>query len=93
MDKLEELKKQVATLIEGTQDTDLIKSLASINDSIKGVEEEHKTLLNKNVELATSYKNAILHGGFNDKPLEDTTGTKVVDFETMLNEFIKKENK
>lgn len=94
MAKLEDLKKQVATLIEGTQDTKLIESLASINESIKGVEEEQTALYKKNEELAKSYKNAILHGGYTDKPIEDTTGTKVVDFDTMLKEFINsKENK
>lgn len=93
MDKMEELKSKITTLIEGTQDTKLIESLASVNETIKGLEDEHKSLMDKNVELAKSYKNAILHGGFTDKPVEDATGTKVVDFDTMLKEFISKENK
>lgn len=93
MDKLTELKEQVKVLLEGTQDTDLIKSLASINDTIQGVEEEQSKLMDKNVELASKYKEAILHGGFTDKPVEDTTGTKVVDFDTMLKDYIKEIHK
>ncbi len=90
MDRLNELKEQIKVLLEGTQDTELIKSLASINDTIQGVEEEHTQLMNKNVELAKSYKDAILHGGFDNKQTEDATGTKVVDFDQMLKEFINK---
>lgn len=94
MDKLNELKEQLKVLIDNTQDTELIKSIASINDTVKGIEDEQNQLLNKNMELAKSYKDAILHGGFTNKPVEDATGTKVVDFDTMLNEFLnKKENK
>lgn len=94
MDKLSELKEQLKVLIDNTQDTELIKSIASINDTVKGIEDEQNQLLNKNMELAQSYKDAILHGGFTTKPVEDTIGTKVVDFDTMLNEFLnKKENK
>lgn len=89
MDKLSELKEQIKVLLEGTQDTELIKSLASINDTIHGVEEEQTQLMNKNTELAKSYKEAILHGGYTDKPVEDATGTKVVDFDNMLSDFIK----
>lgn len=93
MDKLSELKEQIKVLLEGTQDVDLIKSISSISDTIQGVEDEQKAILDKNVELSKAYKEAILHGGFNNKPIEDTTGTKVVDFDTMLNDFINKENK
>lgn len=89
MDKLNELKEQFKVLIEGTEDTELIKSLASIQDTINGVEEEQNTLLNKHAELSKAYKEAILHGGYTNKPVEDATGTKVVDFDTMLNDFIK----
>lgn len=88
MDKLTELKEQIKVLLEGTQDTELIKSLASINDTIQGVEQEQSDMLNKNVELSKAYKEAILHGGYTSKPIEDTTGTKVVDFDQMLEEFI-----
>lgn len=93
MDKLNELKEQLKVLIDNTEDTELIKSIASINDTVKGIEDEQNQLLNKNMELAKSYKEAILHGGFTSKPVEDATGTKVVDFDTMLNDFLKKENK
>lgn len=93
MDKLSELKEQVKVLLEGTQDTDLIQSLASINDTIQGVEKEQSQLMDKNVELAEKYKEAILHGGFNKEPIEDTTGTKVVDFDNMLKDYIKEINK
>lgn len=88
MDKLTELKEQIKVLLEGTQDTELIKSLASINDTIQGVEQEQSDMLNKNVELSKAYKEAILHGGYTNKPIEDTTGTKVVDFDQMLEDFI-----
>lgn len=90
MDKLTELKEQVKVLLEGTQDTELIKSLASINNTIEGVEQEQSALFKKNEELAKSYKDAILHGGFDNKQTEDATGTKVVDFDQMLNDFINK---
>lgn len=90
MDKLTELKEQVKVLLEGTQDTELIKSLASINNTIEGVEQEQSALFKKNEELAKSYKDAILHGGFDNKQTEDATGTKVVDFDQMLNDFISK---
>lgn len=93
MDKLTELKEQLKVLLDNTQEPELIKSIASITDTVKGIEDEQTQLLNKNVELAKSYKEAILHGGFTDKPVEDTTGTKVVDFDSMLNDFINKENK
>lgn len=88
MDKLNELKEQIKVLLEGTQDTELIKSLASISNTIEGVEKEQNDIVNKNVELAKSYKDAILHGGFDNKQTEDATGTKVVDFDQMLNDFI-----
>lgn len=88
MNNLEELKEQIKVLLEASEDTQLIKSLATIQNTIQGVEEEHNQLMNKNQELAKSYKDAILHGGFTNKPIEDTTGTKVVDFDTMLNDFI-----
>lgn len=90
MDKLTELKEQIKVLLEGTQDTELIKSLASINNTIEGVEQEQSALFKKNEELAKSYKDAILHGGFDNKQTEDATGTKVVDFDQMLNDFINK---
>ncbi len=90
MDKLGTLKEQIKVLLEGTQDTELIKSLASINDTIQGVEEEQTQLMNKNSELAKSYKEAIIHGGYTDKPVEDAIGTKVVDFDTMLEDYLNK---
>lgn len=89
MDKLNELKEQFKVLIEGTEDTELIKTYASIQDTINGVDEEQNTLLNKYADLSKAYKEAILHGGYTNKPVEDATGTKVVDFDTMLNDFIK----
>lgn len=89
MDKLNELKEQLKVLIEGTEDTELIKTYASIQDTINGVDEEQNTLLNKYADLSKAYKEAILHGGYTNKPVEDATGTKVVDFDTMLNDFIK----
>ncbi len=90
MDKLGELKEQLKSLLDETQDTELIKKYSSMNDTLAGVESEQKALADKNVELAKAYKEAILHGGFNTKPVEDITGTKVVDFDTMLNDFIEK---
>ena len=89
MDKLNELKEQIKVLLEGTEDTELIKSIASINDKLQEVEDEQNTLMEKNTKLAKAYKDSIMYGGFNSKPVEDTTGTKVVDFVTMLNEFLK----
>lgn len=89
MDKLNELKEQFKVLIEGTEDTELIKQYASIQDTINGVDEEQNTLLNKYADLSKAYKEAILHGGYTDKPVEDATGTKVVDFDTMLNDYIR----
>lgn len=88
MNNLEELKEQLKVLLEASEDTELIKSLAAIQNTVQGVEEEQNQLMNKNQELAKSYKDAILHGGFTNKPIEDITGTKVVDFDTMLNEFL-----
>lgn len=95
MDKLEELKSQLKSLLDETQDTELIKKYSSMNDTITSVESEQKALADKNVELAKAYKDAILHGGFNSKPVEDVGGTKPLDFDTMLKEFISnsKENK
>lgn len=89
MDNLTTLKDQIKVLLEATEDTELIKSLASIQNTVSSVEEDQAQLMNKNQELAKSYKDAIIHGGYTTKPAEDTTGTKVVDFDNMLEEFLR----
>lgn len=90
MSKIEDLKNTLKVLLEATEDTNQIQQIASINNIVNDIEIEQNDMLTKHNELKTAYKEAIMRGGMvKQEPVEDVASTKAVDFDSMLQEFIK----
>ena len=64
---LEELKNAVASAFEGSDTKESVDALVNINAAIKGLEDERKTLMDKQRELISAYKDAVMNPGISAK--------------------------
>ena len=90
MDNLERLKEQIKTLFEGSEDKELITSLASINETLNAVEADTTALRKENKELLDDYKEVVKHFSFNVEQPETRTGDRAVP---KFEDFLKPNNK
>lgn len=73
MSYLDDLKKAVSDAFKDASDKETIDKMVSINSLIANVESENKALCDKNKELISAYKDAVLHPGIsNEKDPEPT---------------------
>ena len=91
MNNLEELKKLVAEMLDGTQDTDAVQKLATINNKLSEVEADTNALVSKNAEIMKSYKDLVLHSTVSNTDLvkEEPVKNEVQSVEDALANFIK----
>lgn len=93
MNYLEKLKQLVADSFKDANDKTTIENAAKINSAIDELAQEQQQLLDKNKELATAYKEAVLHTSVKPNPnIADTTnatGGTQVDFNAFLDSWAK----
>ena len=70
-EKIEKIKQQLATMLDKTEDTDMIANLTTISNDLDGVAEDYKTSDSKYRELLGNYKEVIKHTSFVPKQGED----------------------
>lgn len=70
-DSLNKLKEQVKALFDKSEDAEVIKQYAAVKDEIAAAETEEKALLDKNSDLLSKYKEAVLNA-----PLPPTKSTE-----------------
>lgn len=94
MGYLDKLKEICSKMQETSQTKDEIDRVAEIQTVITGLEAEEAQTLKNYTELKESYKEAVLHNSYSqDKPKNDIDNTKNISFESMLEEFVKNNNK
>lgn len=71
MDKIEELRTQLATMLDKTEDKDMISDITNMTNSLNAIEEENKSLDSKYRELLGNYKEVIKHTSFKPKSNEE----------------------
>ena len=59
MDKIEELRTQLATMLDKTEDKDMISDITNMTNQLNAIEEENKSLDSKYRELLGNYKEVI----------------------------------
>ena len=70
---LEQLKSLVSSAFEGAESKEDIDRCSQIEQAIKGVESEQSDLMEKNRELISAYKDAVLHPGVTKEQEEEPT--------------------
>lgn len=61
MSKLEDLKQMISGLFKDATDKNTIDKAAQLNTLVGEVEQEQKSLTDRNAELLTSYKDLVMH--------------------------------
>lgn len=93
MNYLEQLKQLVADSFKDANDKTTIENAAKINAKIEELAQEQQQLLDKNKELATAYKEAVLHTSVKPNPniqnADNATGGAPVDFNAFLASWAK----
>lgn len=92
MSKLEELKQMISGLFEAATDKSTIDKVAAINNKLGDLEQEHKSLEDRDAEILKSYKDLIQHtavGGNQDVSKsstveEDISGNESLDLDAMF---------
>lgn len=80
MSYLDDLKKAVSDAFKDASDKETVDKMVSINSLIANVESENKALCDKNKELISAYKDAVLHPGISkEKEPEPTDVPPVAD--------------
>lgn len=64
MNSINDLKNQLATMLDKAEDKDLISDITNITNSLNAIEEENKNLDSKYRELLGNYKEVIKHTSF-----------------------------
>ena len=70
---LEQLKSLVSSAFEGAESKEDIDRCSQIEQAIKGVESEQSELMEKNKELISAYKDAVMHPGVTKEQEEEPT--------------------
>lgn len=73
---IEQLKSLVSSAFEGAESKEDIDRCSQIEQAIKGVESEQSELMEKNKELISAYKDAVMHPGVTEKAEEEPTTLK-----------------
>lgn len=72
-DYIEQLKSIVADAFKDAEDKSQLDALVSINAAIKNVEDERTALMDKQRDLVSAYKDALMNPGVADKPEPEPT--------------------
>lgn len=89
---LEQLKSLVSSAFEGAESKEDIDRCSQIEQAIKGVEGEQSALIEKNRELISAYKDAVMHPGISKEPEPEPTTpntVKSLTFEDFVTENLK----
>ena len=94
MSYLDDLKKAVSEAFKDATDKSTIDQIVTINSLIQNIESENKVLMDKNAELASAYRQAVLYPGVkNEKDSEPTDVPPIIEapkFEDFLAKAINK---
>lgn len=94
MGALEKLRNIVNESFKESTDTESVKKLALMQNAIDEVEKEIEEKDKDTKQLVKDYKDLLMKQGTTEKPKDDIpTGKEAPDFDTMLKEAVKNDNK
>ena len=83
----EELKSQIAKLLEGNNDPEKIKQAAAVEANIDLLKKDEDDLMKKNTVLADELKKSILTGSYKPMNTADEKGSAAPSAPKSLEEF------
>ena len=93
MGALEKLRNIVNESFKESTDTESVKKLALMQNAIDEVEKEIEEKDKDTKQLVKDYKDLLMKQGTPEKPKDDIPSGKEPDFDTMLKEAVKNDNK
>lgn len=86
------VKEQLNALLENITDKAQIDKVVEISKNFDELEQDHQSMISKNVELTNAYKEALLHPSIqkaNGKDPGVKTASEALSFEDSLNKWTK----